>query len=168
MERILQEIIKEITLGTSDAWAMRRSSHHPSNSAYYIEDCRILDTSDFKLEPQCRLFNNDFFLVAGHFNHLIFIPRLSQHRGVELNSSWLKNLVLKSSGLKIRVEKSRVDMFCNPLKAIAWTCSGSDCGSHGLCWLWSDGFIVCSRCNLEMCLSRLFKNSGNFWSHRNF
>ena len=32
---------KKMTLGTSDAWSMRGSSHQPSNSAYYIEDCRI-------------------------------------------------------------------------------------------------------------------------------
>ena len=29
-------------LGTSDAWSMSRSSHRPSEPAYYIEDCRIL------------------------------------------------------------------------------------------------------------------------------
>ena len=29
-------------LGTSDAWLMRRSSHRPTDPAYYIEDCRIL------------------------------------------------------------------------------------------------------------------------------
>ena len=28
-------------LGTSDAWSMRRSSHRPSDPAYYIEDFRI-------------------------------------------------------------------------------------------------------------------------------
>ena len=28
-------------LGTSDAWSMSRSSHQPSDQAYYIEDCRI-------------------------------------------------------------------------------------------------------------------------------
>ena len=37
-----QEIMKKIILGTSDALSMRRSSHRPSNLAYYIEDCRIL------------------------------------------------------------------------------------------------------------------------------
>ena len=26
---------------TLEAWSMRRSSHRPSNPAYYIEDCRI-------------------------------------------------------------------------------------------------------------------------------
>ena len=33
---------KKIMLGTSDAWSMSRSSHRPSEPAYYIEDCRIL------------------------------------------------------------------------------------------------------------------------------
>ena len=28
-------------LGTSDAWSRSRSSHRPSDPAYYIEDCRI-------------------------------------------------------------------------------------------------------------------------------
>jgi hypothetical protein len=42
LQRILQEIMKKIIPGTSDAWAMRQSSHRPSNPAYYIEDCRIL------------------------------------------------------------------------------------------------------------------------------
>ena len=28
-------------LETSDAWLMSRSSHRPSDPAYYIEDCRI-------------------------------------------------------------------------------------------------------------------------------
>ena len=41
LERILQEIMKKIMLGTSDAWSMRRSFHRPSDPAYYIEDCRI-------------------------------------------------------------------------------------------------------------------------------
>ena len=38
-----QEIMKKIILGTSDAWSISRSSQQPSNTAYYIEDCRILD-----------------------------------------------------------------------------------------------------------------------------
>ena len=41
LQRILQEIMKKIILGTSDAWLMRRSSHRPTDPAYYIEDCRI-------------------------------------------------------------------------------------------------------------------------------
>ena len=42
LQRILQEIMKkEIILGTSDAWSMRRSSHRLIDTAYYIEDCRI-------------------------------------------------------------------------------------------------------------------------------
>ena len=42
LQRILQEIMKKIPLGTSDAWLMRRSSHRPTDPAYYIEDWRIL------------------------------------------------------------------------------------------------------------------------------
>ena len=34
-------IMKKIILGISDAWSMSRSSHRPSEPAYYIEDCRI-------------------------------------------------------------------------------------------------------------------------------
>ena len=36
LQRIFQEIMKKIILGTSDTWSMR-----PSNPAYYIEDCMI-------------------------------------------------------------------------------------------------------------------------------
>ena len=32
---------KKIILGTSYTWSMRRSSHRPSDQAYYIEDCRM-------------------------------------------------------------------------------------------------------------------------------
>ena len=42
MQRILQEIMKKILLGTADDWSMRRSSQRISDPAYYIEDCRIL------------------------------------------------------------------------------------------------------------------------------
>ena len=38
-----EEIMKKIILGTSDAWSMSRSSLRPSDPAYYIEDCWILD-----------------------------------------------------------------------------------------------------------------------------
>ena len=41
LQRILQEIMKKIILGTSDAWSMKRLFHQPSNPAYYIEDCWI-------------------------------------------------------------------------------------------------------------------------------
>ena len=55
LQRILQEIINEIIIGTSDTWSMRRSSQLPSNPAtqqpsdppYYIEDCRILGFVSF-------------------------------------------------------------------------------------------------------------------------
>ena len=36
-------------LGTSDTWSMSRSSHRPSEPAYYIEDCQISKNS----WPQC-------------------------------------------------------------------------------------------------------------------
>ena len=41
LQRILQEIMKKIIVGTWDARSMRWSSHHPSDPAYYIEDCQI-------------------------------------------------------------------------------------------------------------------------------
>ena len=38
MQRILKEIMKKkMILGTSDAWSMRRSSHRPSDPAYYLK-----------------------------------------------------------------------------------------------------------------------------------
>ena len=33
--------MKKKILGTSNAWSMSRSSHQPSDPAYYIEDCWI-------------------------------------------------------------------------------------------------------------------------------
>ena len=42
LQKILQEIMKNIILGTSDAWSLRHSSQWLSDPAYYIEDCRIL------------------------------------------------------------------------------------------------------------------------------
>ena len=41
---------KKIIFGTSDAWLISRSSHRPSNPAYYIEDCRI--SSEYFGPPQ--------------------------------------------------------------------------------------------------------------------
>ena len=38
----LRNYEKKIMLGTSDSWSMSRSSHRPSEPAYYIVDCRIL------------------------------------------------------------------------------------------------------------------------------
>ena len=40
-QRILQEIMKKMMLGTSDGWLMRQSYHLPSYPSYHIEDCRI-------------------------------------------------------------------------------------------------------------------------------
>ena len=33
-------------LGTSDAWSTSRLSHRPSEPAYYIVDCRILEEGE--------------------------------------------------------------------------------------------------------------------------
>ena len=38
---------KKIILGTSDAWSTSRWSHRPSDPAYYIEDCRILEKQHY-------------------------------------------------------------------------------------------------------------------------
>ena len=56
LQRILQEIIKKIILGTSHTWSMRRSSHWPSNPAYYIEDCRIFGHPK---SPTCSILSLD-------------------------------------------------------------------------------------------------------------
>ena len=42
LQRILQEIMKKIMFGTSDAWLMSCLSQQPREPAYYIGDCRIL------------------------------------------------------------------------------------------------------------------------------
>ena len=49
LQRILQEIMQKILLGTSDAWSTIRLSHRPSDPAYYIVNWRILWTSCFKV-----------------------------------------------------------------------------------------------------------------------
>ena len=41
LQRISQEIMKKIILGTSDAWSTIRLSHRPSDPAYYIVNWRI-------------------------------------------------------------------------------------------------------------------------------
>ena len=38
------KFVTKLMLGTSDNWLMSRLSHRPSDSAYYIEDCWILNT----------------------------------------------------------------------------------------------------------------------------
>ena len=38
-----KKLCKKIILGISDGWFMSHSSHQPSEPAYNIEDCRILD-----------------------------------------------------------------------------------------------------------------------------
>ena len=57
LQRILQEIMKKIILGTSDAWSMSRSSHQPSDPAYYIEDCRIYSKEKNLLSKSCLSWN---------------------------------------------------------------------------------------------------------------
>ena len=53
-------------LGTSDAWSMIRSSHRPSDSAYYIEGCRISEL----------LAQNSYFRNSGEWvpNPLFYAP----------------------------------------------------------------------------------------------
>ena len=41
MPKSIRNHEKKLMLGKSDAWSMSRSSHQPSEPAYYIEDCRI-------------------------------------------------------------------------------------------------------------------------------
>ena len=41
LQRILQEIMKKIILGTSDACSTSHLSQRTSKPAYYIADCRI-------------------------------------------------------------------------------------------------------------------------------
>ena len=40
-------------LGTSEAWAMIRSSQRPSNPAYYIENCQISTVTDSITKITC-------------------------------------------------------------------------------------------------------------------
>ena len=42
--RILQDFMKKIILGTSDAWSTSCLSHRPREPGYYIVDCRISAT----------------------------------------------------------------------------------------------------------------------------
>ena len=39
--QVYKKLWKKIMLGTSYAWSMSWTSHRPSDTAYYIEDCRI-------------------------------------------------------------------------------------------------------------------------------
>ena len=41
LQRIMQDFMKEMILGTSDAWSTIHLSHRPGKAAYYIEDWRI-------------------------------------------------------------------------------------------------------------------------------
>ena len=44
LQRILQDFMKKIILGTSDAWSTSCLSHRPREPGYYIVDCRISAT----------------------------------------------------------------------------------------------------------------------------
>ena len=55
MQRILQEILKTIILGTSDAWSTSRLSHRPSKPAYYIVDCQISSKGEQRTEEEARI-----------------------------------------------------------------------------------------------------------------
>ena len=62
LQRILQEIMKKLILGTSDAWSMRQSSHRPSNPAYYIEDCWILSSDRIRNGQNVTLRNESQYV----------------------------------------------------------------------------------------------------------
>ena len=84
LQRILQEIMKKIILGTSDAWSMRRSSHRPSDPAYYIKDCPISNTIgaktfllksvSTKVEPTLNSFLIDTTTILG-FNFGTYLAK---------------------------------------------------------------------------------------------
>ena len=52
LQRILLEIMK-IILETSDVWSMSHSSQQPSQSVFYIKDCRI-SGQNFFAQADCR------------------------------------------------------------------------------------------------------------------
>ena len=56
LQRIFQDFMKKIILGTSDTWSMSRLSHWPSDPTYYIVDWRIftLSLANQELILQCR------------------------------------------------------------------------------------------------------------------
>ena len=78
MQRILQEIIKKIILGTSDAWTTIHLSQQTSKPAYYILDWRIFDYADgqsgtksatellFSLESIFVPLSIDILIYVGH------------------------------------------------------------------------------------------------------
>ena len=53
LHRILQEIMKKIILGTSDAWSMIHLSHRPSNPPYYIVNWQIFDGQSVPGSKMC-------------------------------------------------------------------------------------------------------------------
>ena len=60
LQRILQEIMKKIILGTSDAWSTICLSHRPSDPAYYIVNWRI---SYRGLWEDCLMFLEDIWKI---------------------------------------------------------------------------------------------------------
>ena len=59
-----KKLWKEIILGTSDAWSMRRSSHRPSDSAHYIEDCLIFSMTQLLWHTFAHFAGPSFILKA--------------------------------------------------------------------------------------------------------
>ena len=82
LQRILQDCMKKIILGTSDTWSTSRLSHRPTEPAYYIVDWRISNLSVKSYfgvfcsirKPQSLIHfqRNYYFLFAHHMFHRIF------------------------------------------------------------------------------------------------
>ena len=51
LQRILQEIVKKIILGTSDACSMRRSSHQPTTQRIILKIVGFIEVSQIQLMP---------------------------------------------------------------------------------------------------------------------
>ena len=99
LQRILQEVMKKIILGTSDAWWTIRLSHRPSDPAYYIVNWRISTTNDacyaaihYQKNTECKskLTHNGLepFLKDNFNLHNTFQTHTYMHKLILKDKNW--------------------------------------------------------------------------------
>ena len=116
LQRILQDFMKKILPGRSDAWLTSRLFHRPGKPAYHIVDWRILDEEHFQTLPivcmkrkklQC------FFYIDFHFSITIpdlIHPTLSRNILLKIVLNIPYHCVLKSNTHQLYQMKSLIKL----------------------------------------------------------
>ena len=97
-------------IGTSDAWSMSRSSHWPSDPAYYIEDCRILTmlrNSQSFFQGNFQLFKHfkGICILGGNCFWFWFKTNCHTHCKTESRNKWILEYACQWEGILSKSNK---------------------------------------------------------------